>query len=302
MVFGANGFIGSKLVKKLLLQQFLVIGYDYKAAPLLEDPNYTYIQGDFFNDTNFYDLLIQHKIDCIFHVIASSVPAEATQDTDKDISCNLLPSIRLLQAADKAGVKRLVFPSSGGTVYGEFSGSPNSEDQPTNPQCFYAAQKISIEAYLQLFSNITNLDCKIARISNPYGYCATDGRKQGIIPIFVDKLIKGEGITLFGETKRDYVYIDDAVEALILLSEYEGNESVFNIGSGKSILLSEVVREIEDVLGKKFPQIEKLEIRSCDIKVSELDVSKALHELHWKAKTPLKQGIEKLYQEMKTRQ
>jgi len=298
MVLGANGFIGSHLVKRLLSQNF-VLGYDAiytKAA--IEHKNYCHIAGDYCSETNFVSILNEYHISKVYHLISTTTPQDGTKHVEIEIQQNVLPTIRLLEACAECNVERVIFPSSGGTVYGEGIGRPHLENERLRPICSYGVQKQTIESYLSIYHHMHNLRGLVARIANPYGPGVQAGRTQGVIPIMIRKLFQNEPIELYGESIRDYIYIDDVIDALIALLDYDGDESVFNIASGEGIGLSDLVNIIEETLGKRFSSVVKKEIRLCDVQNNCLDISMAEKELNWKPKVSLKDGITKMAQEV----
>lgn len=292
LVLGAGGFIGHNLVKALIKQHH-VIGYDLHKQ-LYDFENYTHICGNFTEESDFKDILEKHKIDTIYHLVSTSVPNESTEKVIDEIKCNIISTIRLLDAMVECNVKRIIFTSSGGTVYGEGNKKANQEGEILNPICSYGVQKASIEMYLNLYKHMHDIQPIIARISNPYGVLKEQGRTQGIIPIFLDRLYQGEPITLFGDTIRDYIYIDDVIFALVKMYDYKGKESVINIGSGVSVELKDLVRLLEDITNKKFIEIKKKNIRKCDVAHSVLDITTAKKELNWEPIVSLECGITKI--------
>lgn len=291
LILGASGFIGSHLAERLL-QNYNVVGYDIRCPQNMNNPNFRFIQGNFNESEDFASIIRQNNISVVYHCISTTTPQQGTIHIAEEIKANVIPTINLLEAACECGIERLVFLSSGGTVYGEsMVHLPHKEDEQLSPVCSYGIQKASIENYMQLYRLMHGLNTVVVRISNPYGVCQTSGRTQGIIPIFIRQLISGNGITLYGNTIRDYIYIDDVVDALCKLIDYNGSSSLFNIGYGQGIYLEDVVKDIESIVGKPFSHIERVEIRNCDVQYSVLDNSLAERDLHWKPTTSLKDGI-----------
>ena len=148
------------------------------------------------------------------------------------------------------------------------------------------------------FTRNTGLNGLIARLSNPYGVIRTQGRTQGIIPIFLNNLRDEKGVTLYGDTVRDYIHIDDVVDALVALKDYTGNRFLFNIGSGKGVRLSKLIEMLQQITGKKFVSIEERQIRSCDVQTNILDIEATIGELGWEPRVPLEKGIEMVWKEI----
>lgn len=283
-----------------LLKTNRVVGYSRNASdPLLSFPNYSHITGDFTTEHQFSSILSEQRVSCIYHCISTTTPQTGTAQALSEVQENLLPTLRLLEAAVNCGVERLIFVSSGGTVYGEQRRtSKHRECDLLLPICSYGAQKASIEAYLSVYHHIHGLNTIIARVSNPYGFDTRANRSQGIIPIFLRALHEGQGITLFGDTVRDYIHVEDVINALVRLKDYAGKGRIFNIGSGKGVRLQQLVLMIEELAQKKFQSIQYEPIRDCDVTSNILDVEYIQQELQWKPRIDLKEGILQLIHEM----
>ena len=194
----------------------------------------------------------------------------------------------------KRGIRRIIYPSSGGTVYGKYS-VHSRETHPTVPYSVYAAHKIALENYFRLFNLYDDMEIITLRIANPYGYLETANRKQGIIPIFIDRIINGQPIEVWGAGKnvRDYIYIDDLVDALEKAAAYRGEYRCFNIGSSTGTSIKKVIRLIEQHSGKKA-QVTVKPGRICDAESSYLSNDLAVKELGWKPSVTLDEGIQRL--------
>lgn len=287
LVTGATGFIGQNLVTKLRQEGVSVVGYDR----ILTKTDYLLIEGNFADETRFEQILRDNQIDTVYHLISTTVPKEDTSDIDVEVMDNVVPTLRLLEAMRRAGTKRMIFVSSGGTVYGEGKNAAHRITDSTEPICGYGMQKLVIEEYLQFYNRRYEMDLRIVRLANPYGVLPHRFRVQGIIPIFMERLLKGEPITVFGDTLRDYIDIDDAVAALVKLGAYEGSKKLFNVGSGVPTRVSEIVALIEKTAGKKFVSVEHKPIRTCDVQENVLDISETKQELQWTPKINLEEGI-----------
>lgn len=295
LVLGASGFIGGHMIEALL-QDNQVVGYSRGVHKhLLQNPSYSHVFGDFSTEQHFDELLEKHQISCIYHCISTTTPKEGTAHIVGEGEDNIIPSLRLLEAASKYNAIKFIFLSSGGTVYGENRGNPNKVGQEGHPICTYGIQKRTIEEYVQYYSANTALNGMIARISNPYGVVKHINKTQGIIPIFLKCLQDGMGITLFGDTVRDYIHIDDVVNALIAMKDYNGTEKIFNIGSGQGVLLSEVVAMMEEITSKKFLFIKHQERRGCDVQCNVLDIAQTKALLNWEPKINLKSGMAEIW-------
>jgi UDP-glucose 4-epimerase len=208
----------------------------------------------------------------------------------------------MLEAAASAGVRRLVFVSSGGTVYGIARKTPISETHPTDPICSHGIQKLSIEKYLHLFRSIKSLDSVILRVSNMYGESQDCNKPLGAVAHFAAKAINGTPIEVWGDgtTTRDYVHVDDVVRALIMAAGYEGVERLFNIGTGRGTSLAQLV----DLLRERMPMpvaVEYGAARCFDVPENVLDVDRARSELLWTPEVTLERGLDRVVQRVQTR-
>lgn len=299
LILGSSGFIGNRLARQLSKTD-PVVGYSRNSSDsLLSFPNYSHITGDFTTEQRFASILREQSVSCIYHCISTTTPQTGTAHALSEVQENLLPTLRLLEAAVACGVERVIFVSSGGTVYGEQrNASGHREDDPLSPICSYGAQKASIEAYLDIYHHVHGLNTIIARVSNPYGFDPRANRSQGIIPIFLRALYEGRGITLFGDTVRDYIHVDDVIHALARLKDYAGTGRIFNIGSGKGVRLQQLVRMIEELAQKPFQSIQYEPIRDCDVTSNVLDIGYIRQELQWEPGIELRDGILRLIGEM----
>ena len=296
LILGATGFIGQYLTEKLQ-ETVNVIGYDRIVA----DVSYPIIQGRFAKEENFEEILRDNKIDGVYHLISTTLPKEDTSDIAQEVENNVVPTLSLLEAMRKTGVKKMIFVSSGGTVYVDMQGCAHTTDEMCEPICGYGMQKMVIENYLSFYNRRYGMDCRVVRLSNPYGLPPKRPRGQGIIPIFMSKLLNREPITMFGDTLRDYIYIDDAIEAMTRYYWYAGASKVLNIGTGVPVRISDIVRLIEDETGKKFVSVTHEPIRCCDVQESVLDVTETMRELDWKPQVSLEDGIQRTWQELQSR-
>jgi len=295
LVLGGNGFIGSNLCQELLKQKHNVriLDRSIKNNNIHYLSNVEFIEIDYVQTEDFTPYL--KGIDVVFHLISTTIPSTSNENKIFDIKTNVCPTIQLLEDIIKTGHIKIVFLSSGGTVYGDTRLEVIPEEHPLNPICSYGIQKLTIEKYLQFYNHEYGLDYSIVRLSNPYGR-GQDGRKgQGVVPIFLKKIINEESIHIWGDGSitRDYIHINDVVDALCKLLHYSGQKKVFNLGSGKGHTLNEIIEEISLVVQKKA-FIEYLEPRSIDVKKNVLDISTIKKELMWKPKISLNEGIQNM--------
>ena len=290
LVLGGNGFIGSQLVTRLIACGHRVRVFD-RAPTSNALSSVEYFSGDFATHSDFTSVL--DGCDLVFHLISTSLPSASNEDPISDVQGNLISTLRLLDQMKRLGIKRLVFPSSGGTVYGQAQYSPIDESHPTQPIVSYGATKLAIEKFLNIYRNSFGFRPICLRISNPYGPGFRSNAPKGAIGAFLHRVLNDQPIDLWGtgEIRRDYLYIEDLIDAMIAAITYVGDHHVFNISTGKGTSLLEVIDLVQQATGKKV-SIQKHESRTFDVQTNILSNQLAQNELRWKPVTPLMQGIE----------
>ena len=287
IVLGGNGFIGSNLLKKLTESNNKIYSFDFK-NPENKDERINYIQGDFTKIEDYADIF--EGADVVVHLISTTIPNSSKENVEFDISTNLIPTIRLLNICSEKHVKKIIYASSGGAVYG-ISKNRHKENDSIKPIYPYGINKYAAECYLEFYRKFYNLDYTVLRMSNPYGKYHTNS-KQGLINVMLDKIENKEIIDIFGdgEVIRDYIFIDDVIEAFIKCINYNGEEKCFNICSSKSYTINELIKEISEITNTT-PKINYLPRRNFDIPVSKLDNSLAKKCLNWKPEISIREGI-----------
>jgi UDP-glucose 4-epimerase len=234
-------------------------------------------------------------IDVIHHLAWSTIPATANRDPAKDLSTNVQGTIGLLEAArQKAVPPRIVFASSGGTVYGRLQHVPVTELHPMLPITAYGVGKAAVELYLGYYRAMYGLDCRIARISNPFGVGQNVHRGQGAVTVFLNLALTRRPIEIWGdgEVIRDYIHISDAANGLVSIAcnpDTSGHWT-FNIASGHGVSLNGIISEIEARLGHEI-QVIRSPGRRFDVPVSILDVTLAREVLGWTPRMSFSDGI-----------
>lgn len=294
LVLGGNGFIGSHLVDALVDRGCSVRIFDRPPNPIslnsVNAKNIQYVEGDIANDSDLAKAM--QGCDICFHLVSTVLPKTSNLDPIFDIETNLTGSIKILNQAVKAGVKKIIFLSSGGTVYGSPIHLPIDESHPTNPICSYGITKLAIEKYLSLYHQLYGLNYVVLRLSNPFGERQRISAAQGAVAVFLGKTLRKESIEIWGDGSivRDYIHISDVIKAMLLSISYDGVEHIFNIGSGRGISLNEVLDEIECVTGLKMNR-KYTESRPFDVPTSILSIGRATQELKWKPEISFAEGL-----------
>jgi UDP-glucose 4-epimerase len=198
------------------------------------------------------------------------------------------------------GVRKIVFISSGGTVYGPPTYLPIDEKHPTEPQVSYGIPKLMIEKYLLMYQHLHGIKANILRVTNPYGERQRVETAQGAVGVFLNRALQGQPIDIWGDgsVTRDYIHVSDVAEAFAKAAAYDGPESVFNISSGTGTSLNELVGQLEKVLGKEIRR-NYLPGRSFDVPVRVLCNQRARRGLDWNPAISLEEGLQRTVAWMK---
>jgi UDP-glucose 4-epimerase len=205
----------------------------------------------------------------------------------------------MLGAMVANNVRRIVFISSGGTVYGEPVYLPIDEKHPTNPLVSYGITKLAIEKYLQLFERMHGIKAITLRVANPYGERQRVETAQGAVGVFLHRALKGKSRDIWGDgsVTRDYIHVSDVAEAFVKALEYTGNKNVFNISSGVGTSLNELLCVLENAIGKPIER-RYLPGRSFDVPINVLNNNLAHEELNWSPVMSMEKGIARTAQWM----
>lgn len=292
LVIGGHGFIGQHITQRLAAENQPVVVLD-RHTPPCSIAGTVSIQGELSDHEKLAEIFAQYAITHVIHLASSTLPKSSNENMPFDVSSNLLPTLNLLDLCVKHKARKVVFMSSGGTVYGPPQTEPMAETHPTDPICSYGIIKLAIEKYLQLYQHLFQLDYIAIRAANPYGPGQNPLGTQGVIANFAHKILTGLPLEVWGDGSivRDYFYVQDLAELTYqaLLAEQTG---VFNAGSGTGVSLNTLIQ----ILGQRcdlLPKVNYHDNRSLDVKNVVLDTSKARNLLGWKASTRLEEGIDR---------
>jgi len=298
IIYGGGGFIGSHLCDKLLgsgydVTVFDKLNFSKKNIQHIQD-QIKIIEGDFNNEFDLINSL--QGVDYVFHLVSTTLPASSNDNPEYDAETNLISSLKLFKECVALKIKKIIFLSSGGTVYGIPSEIPVKENYSANPVCSYGIIKRTIEEYLFLYNYLYGQQYYVFRLSNPYGERQNPNSSQGAIGVFLSKVIKNETIEIWGdgETVRDYIYVKDAVEVLAKSVSADTDVRVFNLSTGIGHTLNQIVETIGNVSGKKITPVFK-KARKLDVPVNILDNSKVKNAFGWKPLTSIEEGIKNTF-------
>lgn len=291
MVTGCSGFIGTHLVRRLLNEGFHVRGYDLNKSSIA-DPNFEFIQGDILDMEKLRKSM--DKYESVFHLAAQTSVPKSTSDPFHDFKTNAEGTFNVLLAAKELGAK--VIYTSTSTVYGLVD-MPTNESQALKPISFYGASKATGDLYCFAFHHTFDVDTVILRLYNVYG----PGNRKGVAYDLFKKLERDPAhleVIGTGLQKKDYVYIEDTIDALLIAHEKGAPGKAYNIGSGVSTTVNEIVEIILDIL-QLNPEISYTgQSWKGDVESAQADISR-FKDLGWHPKVSIEDGIRRTYEWLK---
>ncbi len=302
LVTGGAGFIASQITDafineghEVFVVDNLVTGFEHNINPKAK-----FIQADIC-DKDLADLFEKEKFDVVNHHAAQMDVRRSVADPAFDANTNILGTINLLQNCVKNNVKKFMFASTGGAVYGEQSYFPADENHPTSPLSPYGISKLAVEKYLFFYKAQYNLNYSILRYANIYGPRQNPFGEAGVIAIFTTRLLKGEQPVINGTGKqtRDYVFVGDVVKANLLALNDEASD-VYNVGTGKETDVNELFNKLNEIIGKgqeekHGPAAPGEQMRSV------ITSDKLFNKFNWRPSTTLTEGLQKTVEFFKTR-
>ncbi|MCO5159973.1 MAG: NAD-dependent epimerase/dehydratase family protein [Mesorhizobium sp.] len=293
-VYGADGFIGRHLVRRLIGSGGPVRAvsrrFDREFADEIEG-RADLVAADLAQPLAMASSL--HDVDTVVQLMSSSSPGLRNDHAVADITENVVPHVEFLETCLRAGVKRYIFISSGGTVYGPKAPAPTPETAPTNPISSHGLTKLFVEKYIQMHGHLDGLEYVILRVANPFGPGQSFRKGQGLVPAIIDRWQKKQPVRIFGDgtARRDYIFIDDVIDAIEAATALPGKpQLILNIGSGETRSVNEVVEAIETAAGIRLER-EYADARSTDVDVAFLDIRRAKEAMNWEPKTPFGEGM-----------
>ncbi len=300
LVTGGAGFIGSTLVDRLLAEGHAVEVVDDLSSGRLAnladaradlDHDFSFHQIDIC-DPNVVELIERSRPEVVFHLAAQIDVRVSVEDPVRDARINVLGSLNVLEGARRAGTRKVVFASSGGTIYGEVDPEdlPVGEGHPQHPVSPYGVSKKVVSDYLHAYRELHQLEFTSLALANVYGPRQDPHGEAGVVAIFAGRLLSGEPCTIYGdgEQTRDYVYVDDVADAFVRAAE-RGSGLLCNIGTGIETSVNELYRAMAENAGVDTPP-QYAPARPGELARSALDAGRAGLHLGWRPFTSLKEG------------
>jgi UDP-glucose 4-epimerase len=294
VILGGGGFIGSTTADRLLLEGHAVriferpgIQHYREFAP--HEP-IEWMTGDLQSVHDVEDAL--ESTELVIHAAWTTLPKSSNDDPVYDVRSNLVASIQILETMVKLRIPKIIYLSSGGTIYGAPKYLPIDETHPTDPIVSLGINKLAVEKYILMYRQLHGIQPVILRISNAYGQRQRVDSVQGAVAVFMHRALHGLPIDIWGDGSvvRDFVHVNDLADAIARATCYTGRECLFNVGSGVGTPLRELIGLLEHVLDRRIER-RVLPSRDFDVKANVLCSSLIGREMGWQPATPLLQGL-----------
>jgi UDP-glucose 4-epimerase len=285
--------LGSHIVDKFLAEKHDVSVYDLYPERFRRSPKgIKFFTGDFGN-VGALSELIATGFDAVIHCVSTTTPKSSNESPEFDIQSNVIGTLNLLDICVRHKIGKLVFLSSGGTIYGDISDAPTvDESHPVRPMCSYGVSKLTIEHYLDVYKHLRGLDYVALRLSNPYGERQSPLRALGALTVFLHRTLKRQDVEVWGDgtVTRDFIYVGDVANA-VYLATANPLSGIYNVGTGTGLSLRDVLAQITLVVGRE-PSVKWLASRAFDVPRIVLNSEKLKHATGWKCITSLEDGIQ----------
>jgi len=292
LVTGGAGFIGSHLVDRLIAEGNSVVVVDNLSTGKKESLN---SKAVFYNtdicDDEISNIFQKEKPELVFHLAAQISVRKSVSDPIKDAKINILGSLNILENSRKYNIKKTIFASTGGVMYGNASIIPTPETYTAQPLCPYGICKLSVEHYLNYYKNIFNLKYIALRFGNVYGPRQDKNGEAGVVAIFCGKMLNNQDCVINGDglQTRDYIYIKDVIKGLTIAAESD-QTGIYNIGTGIETDVNNIYSTLKTILkvdGKAIHGTAK----SGDHRRGSIDASRAQNELKWRFQYDINKGL-----------
>ncbi|MEY4986595.1 MAG: UDP-glucose 4-epimerase [Bacteroidota bacterium] len=298
LVVGGAGFLGFNLldyVQQSMREgtpELVVLSQNIPEASI-HFPDVLFVEGDYSDVNTLNHLFETHRFTHVFHFASSIIPALSTQNIQRDVETNLLPTIGLMEVMKVYGCANLLYLSSGGAVYGNELPTHKKESQACQPISSYGIIKLAVEHYIRLYANLYQIDYLILRLSNPFGLHHRSAT-QGVMNIAIRKALRGESLVVWGDGSqaKDYLFASDISRAIMDLFQAQVKNQTLNIGSGATMTLLEIIALVKS----KVPhfQVEFMEAMPTDVQQVSLDITQLRTHIPFEL-TPIAEAFEKTF-------
>lgn len=300
LITGGAGFIGSHIVDACINKGWKVIVVDNLTTGKKENlnPLAKFYKVDIINFGQLQRIFKKEKPDIVNHHAAQIDVRKSVANPQYDAKVNIIGSLNLLELSVRYGVKKFIFASSGGTIYGECKGKkPPKEESPVAPESPYGCAKLAVEHYMGYYSKVYGLKTISLRYSNVYGPRQDPFGEAGVVAIFAQRMLNNEEVFIYGngEQLRDFVYVDDVVRANLICMTEDVISQVYNVGTQKATSVNTLFKLLSKLTRYTRKPIYK-PARKGELFKSYLDISKAKNELCWQPKVRLEDGLNRVVQ------
>jgi UDP-glucose 4-epimerase len=299
LVTGGAGFIGSNLTDALIEEKHRVTIVDNLITGFKKNINSKakFVKVDITSHKKIENIIKKEKPEVLFHLAAQMDVRKSVDNPIFDAENNILASFNLIRLAHENGVKKIIFSSTGGAIYGDTNNRPTSETEPEWPLSPYGIAKLSVDKFLNYYNQVHGLNFTSLRYGNVYGPRQNPHGEAGVVAIFINKMLRGEQpvINGLGKQTRDYVFVGDVVNANLLALKNFKKTGIYNIGTGKETDVNQLFREINKNFQNKFKE-KHGSAKIGEQKTSNLNHAKIKKDFRWSPKIKLEEGINKTYQ------
>ena len=298
LVTGGAGFIGSHITDRLVKDGHQVFVVDDLSSGKKENVNQsaTFLELDIKDREKIYELFGKEKFETVIHAAAQKNVRWSVEDPQFDASVNIIGSLNLLEAGRQSGLKKFIFLSTGGAIYGNTEDRPTKEDHEAKPVCPYGIAKLSVESYLHFYQVQYNMDYVCLRLANVFGPRQDPKGEAGVVAIFFTKMLNGKQLVINGDGKqtRDYVYVGDVADAVVASIDQK-ETGVFNVGTSKETSVNSLFLEIARIAEREMEEKHGPALPG-EQQTSSLAVNKIKKDFGWEPKVTLKEGLKLTYQ------
>jgi UDP-glucose 4-epimerase len=297
VVMGGFGFIGSEVCRALVSAGYPVRVFQKESSQPSRlggiVKQMEVVRGDQCSPDSVIEAL--KDAHTVVHLIHTTVPGSSMSRPGFDLQSNVVALTGWLSLLGQTSVKRVIYVSSGGAVYGVAKTLPIREDHELNPICAYGITKMACEKFVAMYCKLAGVDYRILRPSNAYGEHQPTNRGQGVVGVLNDRIAKGEPLEIWGSgrARRDYIHVHDIATAVTAAVDYSGDERIFNVSTG----VGSSVLDLIDAFRKRVPDLppaKHLPDRGFDVPDNVLDNSLLRRELNWKPVISLQEGIDRV--------